>query len=126
MLILCAIFIAFQAAVGFLFGQLFAGHFSLPATLAGCAGLASAAGAIRLMAQPDRPAPWVPWAAAWTLVGVVLDIGSHYLFANIAGNYYPWFLVGPYGASVAWVGYTALQRTHPADRHVGNAPGPHR
>lgn len=107
MLILCAVFIVFQAAVGFLFGQLFAGHFSLAATLAGGAGLATAAGALQLAARPAGTATWVALAAVLTLAGVTLDIGSYYLFENIPGNYYPWLLVAPYAAAVAWVGWVA-------------------
>lgn len=110
MLVLCGLLIAFQAGVGFLFGQLFAGHFSFAATLTGLAGLASAVGAFMLSARPGDAVAWVRWTAALTLVGTALDVASYYLYLDIPGNYYPWRLVAPFAACVAWVGYTAHRR----------------
>lgn len=110
MLIFCGLFIAFQAGAGFLFGQLFAGHFSVAATLTGVAGLASSAGAFLLAARPNQSVRWVRWAALITLLGVTLDIVSYYMYLAIPGNYYPWFLVAPFAVCVAWVGYTAQRR----------------
>lgn len=110
-LVLCALFIAFQAGVGFLFGQVFAGHFSVAASLAGCAGLACAVGAVMLAAHPVATVSWVRWAALAALVGVALDIASYYLYLAIPGNYYPWLLVLPYALCIAWVGYTAHRRS---------------
>lgn len=114
MLILCGLFIAFQAGVGFLFGQLFAGHFSVAATLTGAAGLACSAGAVLLTARPKQSIPWVRWAALLTLVGTVLDVADYYMYLAIPGNYYPWFLVAPFAVSVAWVGYVAHRRQRSA------------
>lgn len=111
MLVVCALFIAFQASVGFLFGQFFAGHFSLAATLAGCAGLACSVGAIVLAANPTAQASWVRWAAIAALFGVGLDVASYWVYWAIPGNYYPWFLVVPYALCIARVGYTAQRRS---------------
>lgn len=110
MLILCGLFIAFQAGVGFLLGQLFFFYFTLPATLTGVAGLASAFGAFALAAKPAKSILWVRWAALLALLGVALDIASDYMFLNNSGNYYPWFLVAPYAACLAWTGYVAHKR----------------
>lgn len=110
MLILCGLFIAFQAGVGFLFGQLFAGHFSIAATITGIAGLACAIGAFSLSASPNKSVPWVRWAALFALLGVALDIFEYYMYLAIPGNYYPWFLVAPFVACIAWVGYIAHRR----------------
>lgn len=110
MLIVCGLFIAFQAGVGFLFGQLFAGHFSVAATLTGVAGLASSVGAFILADKPGKAAPWIRWAPLLTLVGIALDVANYYMYLAIPGNYYPWFLVAPFAACVAWVGYTAQRR----------------
>lgn len=110
MLIFCGLFIAFQAGVGFLFGQLFAGHFSVAATLTGVAGLASSAGAFLLAARPNQSIPWVRWATLLTLVGVTLDVFSYYRYLANPSNYYAWFLVAPFAVCVAWVGYTAQRR----------------
>lgn len=98
---------AFQASAGFLFGQLFAGHFSVAATLTGVAGLASSLGAFMLAATPGQSIPWVRWSALLTLVGIALDIADYYMHLAIPGNYYPWFLVAPFAACAAWVGYIA-------------------
>lgn len=111
MLITCALFIAFEAGVGFLFGQLFAGHFSISATLTGLAGLASAYGALLLQARPEQTPPWLRWAVLLSLVGVALDVTDYYLHLAIPGNYYPWMLVAPFIACLVWVGYTAHQRS---------------
>lgn len=108
--LLCGLFIAFQAAVGFLFGQLFAGYFSVAASLAGVAGLACAVGAFVLAAAPHRPVAWVRWASLATLVGVAMDVASYYMYMAIPGNYYPWLLVAPFAGCVAWVGYAAHRR----------------
>lgn len=109
-LVICALFIAFQAGVGFLFGQFFAGHFSVAATLAGGTGLACSVGAVVLAARPVASASWVRWAALAAVLGVALDIAEYYVFSAIPGNYYPWFLVVPYVLCLAWVGYTAHSR----------------
>lgn len=117
MLVLCGLFVAFQAGVGFLFGPLFAGHFSVPATITGVAGLATSIGAFTLAALPGQSVPWVRWSALLALVGVAFDIASYYMYLAIPGNYYPWFLVAPYALCLSWVGRVAHMRcVSPAER----------
>jgi len=111
MLVACGLFIAFQAAVGFLFGQAFAGHFSLAASLAGGAGLACAAGAFHLASRRGPAPTWIGWVSVATLIGVAADVASYYLYLAIPGNYYPWFLVAPFVACVAFVGLTGFRRS---------------
>lgn len=110
MLTICKLVIAFVAGVGFLFGQVFTGFFSVAATLAGVAGLACAAGAHWLAANPQAQMPWIVWAALLTFIGVAIDVIHYYMYLAISGNYYPWFLVGPFVLCVVWVGLTAYKR----------------
>lgn len=109
-LFICGLVIAFQAGVGFLFGQWFAGHLSLAASLTGLAGLACAFGAFMMALRPGGQAPWVRWAAPLTGLGLLLDIVEYYRHLAMPGNYYPWLLVLPFAACVAWVGLVAHRR----------------
>jgi len=110
MLTICTMYIALVAGAGFLFGQLFAGHFSIAATLVGVAGLACAFGGFLLSSRPNVPMPWIPWTALLTLIGIAFDIANYYMYLNISGNYYPWFGVAPYVFCVTWVAHTAYKR----------------
>lgn len=109
-LIIAGLFVAFQAAVGFLFGQLFAGHFSVAASLAGGAGLVSAVAAFKLASSAGWAAGWARWSALLALLGVALDVLDYYLHLNIPGNYYPWLLAGPFIAALALIAVTAWRR----------------
>lgn len=110
LLTIAGLFMAFQACVGFLFGQLFAGHFSPAATLTGGAGVACAMAALRMATQGTWTARWVRWAAVCALAGVALDVADYYLYLDIPGNYYPWFLVVPFIACIGLVAGVEWQR----------------
>ena len=104
-----ACFIAFTAAFGFIFGQLVFNFFSLPKSIAGAAGLVSASASFA-MSTGARWAPrWVVRASALTLLGIGLDAGDFYLHLDRYGNYYPWDLITPFAACLAFVAYVALR-----------------
>lgn len=110
-LILSALLTGFVAISGFLFGQLFVGHFSVIACVVGFAGLASAVGAIRL-AGGSGPGPrWVKWACLAAVLGVIADAADYYLHLAIPGNYYAWGLIGPYALCLCFIGVTAHRRS---------------
>lgn len=110
LLVIAGLFIALQAVVGFLFGQLFAGHLSVAASLTGCAGLVSALIAFKLASSERWTAGWARWTPLLALLGVALDVADYYLHLNIPGNYYPWFLVGPFVGALVLVAATAWRR----------------
>jgi hypothetical protein len=106
-LVAAAACIAFVAAVGLLFGQLFAGHFSVTATVAGVAGRGAAASALGLTAD----ARWAP-RAGWNcgvvaLAAAVLDAAHYYWKLDIPGNYYGWGQMAPFCASLLFVALAA-------------------
>lgn len=105
-----AVLIGFVAASGFLFGQLFFGHFSFPASLAGVAGLACSFGAFNMAGRPAWAPAWVAWAGIAALAGVAMDAAHYYLYLAIPGNYYAWALIGPFAACTAFVAFVARRR----------------
>ncbi len=89
--------VAFVAASGFLFGQLFFGVLEWHAMLAGCAGLLAVLASLRI----DRGGRLVPLAAilacAAALVGVGIDAQDYYSrYRANSGSYYPWVLMAPF------------------------------
>jgi hypothetical protein len=97
---LARLYVIFVAASGFLFGQIFTGFFSLPATLAGVCGIAAAS----LSKSPHRRT-LVGGLCAASLVGVALDALHYYTQLAIPGNYYAWFLIGPYCLCLVFIAY---------------------
>lgn len=111
LLILARGLVLFVALFGFLFGQLFAGHFTPGAGLAGIFGLFSAlVGTTRLQASP-RWARAVALFCLLALVGVALDIWNYYQHLAIAGSYYAWILIAPFGAGLLLILFQALALT---------------
>jgi len=105
-----ALYTGFVALSGFLFGQIFFGHFSFVASVAGVAGLVASAGAF-LLAKHANPAPtWVMWSSFVALLGVAADAANYYINLAIPGNYYAWALIGPYVACLCFIGGTARNR----------------
>jgi len=99
----------FVAVSGFLFGQLFSGRFELAATLAGVFGLIAAVpGPGKTNLVPTRA--WVVLACSvLALVGVGLDAHDYYSREHSSGNYYAWFLIGPFCVAVALLGAHAMK-----------------
>jgi len=101
LLILARGLVLFMALFGFLFGQLFAGHFTPGAGLAGIFGLFSAlVETTRLQASP-RCARAVALSCLLALLGVALDVW----------NYYAWILIAPFGAGLLLILFQALALT---------------
>ena len=94
-------------SVAFLFGQLFFGHFSLPATIAGTAGTFAAVAGFRLTAGSNHTGTFAFWCAMAGLVGVAMDAADYYINQNAPGNYYAWFLNGPLCVALLFIAYTA-------------------
>ncbi len=89
--------VAFVAASGFLFGQLFFGTFELHATIAGVAGLL----AVLLGLVPARagkgPAALAALCCLAALAAAGVDVADYYRDYNPnSGSYYPWILVAPF------------------------------
>ena len=91
----CA-YIAFVSGAGFLFGQAFAGQFSFGATLAGVSGIASGILAILARELIRKKTLLTLVACVACLVGVLLDVRDYYVKDHSEGNYYAWFMIGPY------------------------------
>ena len=92
---------AFYMGFIFLFGQLFAGHFSAAATLAGVCGLVAAVLPVFKNERAKRIAAFVCFAS---VAGVAGDVYDYYAHLAIPGNYYAWFLIGPFALATAFLG----------------------
>lgn len=90
-------FVGFVAASGFLFGQLFNNSFSVGASQAGFAGVASAVMGHR-RSKSGRIAAVL--ASAVGLVGVALDVHRYDTWLNIRGSHYAWELIGPFAVGM--------------------------
>ena len=103
--------VLFVALFGFLFGQVFNGQFTPGAGLAGIFGLFSAlVGTARLQASP-RWARAVVLSCLLALLGVALDVWNYYQHLAIAGSYYAWILIAPFGAGLLLILFQALSLT---------------
>jgi hypothetical protein len=109
-LFVSALFIGFVAASGFLFGQLFSGHFSVAATMAGVGGVFCAAFAFRMSRNASWASATVYWACAASLIGVVLDAANYYKHLATPGNDHAWHIIGPFAACTVAVATVASQR----------------
>lgn len=105
--------VAFVAAAGFLFGQLFSGTFTLGASLAGFMGIAACALSLLSEGKPLLSGFLLVCCAA-SVAGVGLDVWRYYTELDSPGNYYAWFLVGPYLVALAVIAQAAwVQRAKP-------------
>lgn len=109
-LVISALFIGFVAATGFLFGQVFSGHFSVAATLAGVGGMFCAAFALRMSRNPIWASASVYLVCVVTLLGVALDAVNYYMHLATPGNYYAWTIIGPFAACIGALAYVTSRR----------------
>jgi hypothetical protein len=94
----CRLFVIFTAAAGFLFGQLYFASFEWPATAAGIFGLLAGALSGQFTSNSVRRSFVVIAFCIASVTGVAFDAYEYYAHLNIPGNYYAWFLIGPYVA----------------------------
>ena len=106
LLTIACVYSLFVAVAGFLLGQLFFGHFSLPETVAGTAGTLAAVAGFRLTAGSNQTETVAFWWAIAGLVGVAMDAANHY-----PENYHEWFLNGPFCVALLFIAYTARKRS---------------
>ena len=96
LLIIVRGYVIFVAASGFIFGQLFFGNFELGATLAGIFGLLGGALSGQFSRKTSLRSLIVIVFCFISLCGVALDVYNYYANSHVPGNYYAWFMIGPY------------------------------
>lgn len=101
------IYILLIAPTGFLMGQLFFGHFSIAASLAGTAGLICAFAGFSVTGGAIKARSIAFWSSLFALMGVALDAADYYINYAIPGNYYAWGIMGPYCCAVIFVAYVS-------------------
>lgn len=103
------VYLIFFGASGFLFGQLFFGQFSWAAMLAGVFGVAGGLLGQRIAVELRLLTIAV---CAAGIAGVAMDAFHYYAELQSPGNYYAWFLIGPYAAALVFIGYLNARPTH--------------
>lgn len=89
------------------FGQLFVGKFLPTATLMGLSGFVAGAAGIGLGGGSQRCRRWALWGGSAGVAAVGLDVANYYIYLAIPGNYYAWFMFGPYAAALAFIAVLA-------------------
>ena len=99
-------YVIFVGGSGFLFGQLFFNNFSLAASLAGFGGVLAA-----ILGWPATNRPGlnslIVFCAIAGMIGVGMDAYHYYTKLNSSGNYYAWFMIGPYTLFLFVIGLCA-------------------
>lgn len=94
----------------FLFGQLFFGDFEWSASVAGLCGFLAAVFAGGFATRTRVARIITIGLCIVALVAVGFDAYRYYAHHDIPGNYYAWFMIGPYCACLALlVGYLIWQ-----------------
>lgn len=89
-------FIAIIIGFSFLFGQLFFDDFGIAQTVTGIFGMAVGIGSRESKMQLRASQVTVSIFGALGLLGVIFDAIEYYTNYSSPGNYYAWFLIGPY------------------------------
>jgi hypothetical protein len=108
---LSSAYVIFFGAIGFLFGQVFSGHFEVGATVAGVSGILAACLAQVRNGRSSRTKYLIVGCCTLGIVGVFLDAFNYYAKYDTPGNYYAWVLIGPYCAALICIGYVVSRRT---------------
>ena len=103
-------YVIFMGASGFLFGQLFFGTFSFAASLAGVSGISAGVLSWRSI-ERQGVRPFVVLSCIAGVVGVALDALHYYSHLDAPGNYYAWFLNGPFVVALLLIRHSALARS---------------
>jgi hypothetical protein len=96
LILISRVYVIFVAASGFLFGQMFFGRFDWPSTIAGIVGVLSGASSGRFIGSSRLRSNTVILLCLASIAGVGFDAHQYYEKYDIPGNYYAWFLFGPY------------------------------
>jgi hypothetical protein len=94
-------------AAAFTLGQLFSGHFSAGSTIATLGGVC--AGLLGWLSDSPVIRRIVVAASAAGIAGAALHIYEYYSSGPRAGSYYPWFLTGPFIASLIIIAWPSLR-----------------
>lgn len=94
--LVCRVYVIFVAAPGFLFGQLFFGRFDWPSTIAGISGVLSGSLSGRFIGSSRLRSNLVILLCLAGIAGVGFDAYEYCEKYDIPGNYYAWFMFGPY------------------------------
>ncbi len=89
-------FIAIIVGFSFLFGQLFFDDFGIAQTITGIFGMAVGVGSRESKIQLRAYQVTINIFGAFSLLGVIFDAIEYYSNYHSPGNYYAWFLIGPY------------------------------
>jgi hypothetical protein len=106
MLIICQVYVVFIALIGFIFGQLFFGHFDFWSSVAGLCGIL--AGILGI--GKSRKQLMIFTCSVLALIGVLMGTIDYYMNHNIHGNNYGWGLRGPYVFALLYLGYEAIRQ----------------
>ena len=109
-LIISCLFTLGMAGLCFL-GQMFVGHFLPTATAMGVFGVIAAVSGISITTGSDKYRKLAVVSGFGGVLSVAADVANYYLYLAIPGNYYGWFMFGPYAAALAVIGITGLQNT---------------
>ena len=103
----------FVGAAGFLFGQVFSGVFSVAGMLGGLGGVA--AGILAGLPSHRVPRPAVLAACIAGLLGAAMHVYDYYSRSHVPGNYYAWFLTGPFVVALIIIAFQAAKKpAHPS------------
>lgn len=94
---------------GFCFlGQLFVGKLLPTAMAMGILGLMAGMAGISVSSGSAKHKKRAVWSAVAGLLAVAADVANYYLYLAIPGNYYGWFMFGPYAAALAFIAAAPL------------------
>ena len=99
------VIVVFEAAAGFLFGQIFCGVYSATATVTGIAGIMT--GIMSIWANQRILRVLITLGCFVILAGVILNIKQYVSQEHSPGNAYPWGATGLFLASALTTGVSA-------------------
>ena len=89
-------YVIFVAAFGFIFGQMFFNNFAWGASLAGVFGIISGIFGGKFAYKTLLRSKTIIACCILSLGGVSLDAYNYYANLDSPGNYYAWFMIGPF------------------------------
>lgn len=104
------VFVVLVGIIGYLFGQLFFGSFSLVATLTGLSGIFAATLWQRGWRLHRNIALGVAVLSMIALGGFLFETYKYYRYLDSPGNDFAWELRAPYLAAVLWLAIDSSRR----------------